>query len=96
MIKFEAFENIFNKIEGEPEFTVYFNNRNFKYMIIKYDGYLTFQRCGIEDGSGEIRFNNLKELYETKTIDDICLKDEWNNIKDIIIDEYISVNEYEL
>ena len=56
-------------------------------MIIKYDNYLTFQRCGnIQEQSGEIKFNTLDELYNSKTIDNIILKEEWHNIEDILFD----------
>lgn len=55
-------------------------------MIIKYDGYITFQRCSSGDGNrGEIRFKDFNELYRAKTIDDVCLKDEWDDISDIIV-----------
>ena len=92
-IEFDLFEKLFDKFGGEPEITIYFNDNKKQYMIIKYDGYITFQRCGCGDGSGEIKFNNLRELYETKTIDDICLKDMWKEINDIIIDEGLSLKD---
>ncbi len=93
MIEFAKFKELFNLLEGEPEIEIYFNNRESHYMIIKYDNYINFQRCGINDRSGEIKYNNLDELYNIKTIDNIILKDEWNNIKDIIIDETFSIIE---
>ena len=92
-IEYDLFEKLFNKIKGEPEITIYFENNENQYMIIKYDGYVTFQRCGIVDGSGEIKYNNLRELYNGKTIDDICLKDDWEKITDIIIDEGLSLKD---
>jgi hypothetical protein len=93
IVDFDLFEKLFNKIGGEPEISIYFNNNKNQYMIIKYNDYITFQRCGITNGSGEIKFNNLRELFETKTIDNICLKEDWNKINDIIIDESLSLKD---
>ena len=91
MISYRKFKQLFNKLEGEPELEVYFNDINDTYMIIKYKDYITFQRCGIETGSCELKFNNLDELYNTITIDNICLKNDWKNIQDIIIDSVCSI-----
>ena len=95
MIKadFDLFKKLFDKLEGEPEITIIFDDKTSKYMIIKYADYVTFQRCGISDGSGEIKFNNLSELYEAKTIDGICLKDDWGIINDIVINEGLSLRD---
>ncbi len=82
---YEHFKAIFNKINGEPEYELYFKNRPATYMIIRYDDRVTFQRCGFEDGSGEIPFNNLDELYNSKTVDGVCLKDEWCDIEEILL-----------
>ena len=81
-VTFELFEKVFNKIEGEPEITIYINND--KYMIIKYDDRVSFQKIGT---GSEIDYINLKDLYEKE------LKESWNNIKDIILDETFSFNE---
>ena len=89
-IKFDFFGNIFNKITDEPEFTISFIDKASKYMIIKYDGYVTFQKCSCDLEGGEIRYNNLLELYKSKTIDDICLKEDWEKIDDIMINDYLS------
>lgn len=89
MINIETFNKIYEKIKGEPEFSIYINNS--QYMIIKYRDYVTFQRCGINDRSGEIKYNTLEELYNSTTIDKICLKKDWHKIKDIVIDEIYSV-----
>ena len=92
-VDFDLFEKLFNKINGEPEISIYFVDNKNQYMIIKYNNYITFQRCGINDGSGEIKYNNLRELYNTKTVDNICLKEDWNKINDIIIDESLSLKD---
>lgn len=93
IISYDLFEKLFNKMVNEPEFEISFKDNINTYMLIKYDDYITFQRCGVNAASGEIRFNNLKELYETKTIDNICLKDDWNKITDIVLDEVFSLKD---
>lgn len=56
-------------------------------MIIKYNNYYTFQRCGIEDSSGEFKFKTFDLLINTNTIDDINIKRDWNKLQKILIDE---------
>jgi hypothetical protein len=86
MISFEEFSNLFDSIDGEPEFEIYFYGSNTSYMIIKYDDHVSFQRCGYKDGSGEYNYPSLLELYQTVSVDDVCLKSSWNKIKTIIAD----------
>lgn len=96
MISYLKFKELFDKLDSncEPEIEVYFKNKESNYMIIKYNNYITFQRCGKkEEQSGEIKFNSLDELYNNETIDNIILKNEWNNIEDILIDCTYSVVE---
>lgn len=91
MIKYTDFKKIFNTISGEPEITLYFKNIDDTYMIIKYEKYVTFQKCCDSLDRGEIKYNSLDELYNTVLIDDIFLKRDWHNISDILIDEAFSV-----
>ena len=92
MIDYENFKKLFNVLNNEPEIEVYFKNSKNTYMIIKYKDYITFQRCGIkEKQSGEIKFTNIDELYNSKTIDNIFLKQDWSNVKDILINSTFSV-----
>lgn len=89
MISYVKFKEIFDSLnpKWEAEIEIRFKNRKNSYMIIKYDNCITFQRCGkIEEQSNEIKFESLDELYNTKTIDDITLKEEWDNIDDIMFD----------
>jgi len=51
-------------------------------MIIGYCGHYSFQRCGYEDGSGEIIFATFDELYYTETVDGILLARDWADIED--------------
>ena len=61
-------------------------------MIIKYDEYVTWQRCGDEmERSGEIRYSSLDELYEANLIDGFCLKRDWSKIEDIVVNNNYSL-----
>lgn len=94
MISYPKFKEIFDNIDSnrEPEIEFYFKNRKNTYMIIKYNDYVTFQRCGIKaEQSGEIKFKSLDELCNSQTIDNIILINEWNNIEDILFDCTFSV-----
>ena len=86
MISFEDFSKLFDSIPGEPEFEILFRGVKAKYMIIKYDDHVSFQRCGVNDGSGEYDYPSLQELYQAVTVDGICLKDSWDTIENIIAD----------
>lgn len=64
MISYLDFKIIFNAIDGEPECEIYFKGSDVTYMIIKYDGYVSFQRCGyVVEGSGEFTYKSLDDLY---------------------------------
>ena len=85
MITIEEFAKNFDAAIGEPEYEIAFENRKGEYMIVKYSDCVTFQRCGIENGSGEIRFCSLDELLSAETIDGICLKRDWSQIGSIVV-----------
>ena len=80
---FEEFKCLYDATEGEPEFAIIFEDKKSDYMIIKYSNGPSFQRQGIEDGSGEIYYNSLDELYEADLIDGINLKRDWYKIREI-------------
>lgn len=71
------------KMGIEPEVTLCFRGNESEYMIIGYADHVSFQRCGYYDGSGEIEYKTLDELFEAELIDSICLKRDWNKIVDI-------------
>ena len=75
--------NEFIKMDFEPELSLCFRGNESEYMIIGYADHVSFQRCGYYDGSGEIEYKTLDELFETELIDGICLKRDWNKILDI-------------
>ncbi len=85
-LSFEQFKAIYNAVGGEPEFEICFSNKSSEYMIIKYKNEVSFQRCGIENGSGEVFFDSLDELFSATTIDNICLKEQWTNIEYIVME----------
>ena len=86
MISFEDFSLLFDSVPGEPEFEILFRDTKNEYMIIKYDDHVSFQRCGVYNGSGEYDYPSLQELYQTVTVDGICLKERWSTIETIIAD----------
>ena len=65
----------------EPELSLFMYGK--EYMIIAYEDHCSFQRCGFNNGSGEVNYINLEELYNAETIDNIQLKRNWNDIEDI-------------
>ena len=79
-----SFNEIKEKLDGmivanlEPELHVFMHDK--EYMIIGYKGRCSFQRCGTYDGSGEVFYNTLDELYNSVTVDNILLKRDWNDI----------------
>jgi len=88
-----SFDEIKEKFSGkfivdfEPELTLYMYEKT--YMIIIYnENRCSFQRCGFNDGSGEVIYNSLDELYITKTIDDILLQRDWNDIANFECTDY--------
>lgn len=94
MISYLELKKLFEACKEEVEIEIYFRNKEHYYMIIKYADYVTFQRCGASSiQSGEIIFSSLDKLYNSNTIDDIVLKEEWENIKDMIFDSTFSVIE---
>ena len=79
MISYDKFKDIFNKIEGEPEITIKYNN-NEEYMLVKLDNKITYKK--IKEKTKDIYF---------ESIDNTNIKDRWNEIEDIIIDDIFSI-----
>ena len=73
--------------DREPEISLELNNES--YIIIKHNNKVTF---GKSNNSKIFEFMNLEKLYISK-IDNICLKEDWNKIEDILIDLTFSVLE---
>lgn len=85
MVKY-SFEEVKRKLNElvsvgfEPELTLYIYEK--EYMIIAYEAHCSFQRCGFNNGSREVNYNNLDDLYNAETVDNILLKRDWNDIED--------------
>lgn len=71
----------------EPEILLELNDES--YIITKYNNKITFGRS---NSSKIFEFKNLEQLYISK-IDNICLREDWNKIEDILIDLTFSVLE---
>lgn len=68
--------NRLTKMDFEPELRLYFPGG--EYMIIAYDDHCSFQRCGAPgQGSGEVDYPTLDDLYRAETVDGICLARDW-------------------
>ena len=88
MISKEEFLRIYHALGGEPEFSFLFAGTDPEYMVIKYADHATFQRCGREDGSGEVRFTTIEELLAADAVDGICLERDWARIRDVVVDSH--------
>ncbi len=69
---------------GEPELKLLIYDK--EHMVIGYKTHYSFQKLNDTSNMKEINFNNLDELYNTETIDNIFLKRDWNNIDDFELD----------
>lgn len=83
MISFDMFSKNFDLI-GCCEIELIFDNTKETYMIVKYEYYVTFAKCGEE--AKEIPFKSFGELSSAKTIDGLLLKESWEHVKDFIVD----------
>lgn len=88
MINYNKFKELFEKLDSnrKPEIEIIFKNRKDNYVLIKFNNKVTF-------GNSEkaIDYKDLDEMYNSKTVDEIILKNEWNNIEDILIDMTFSI-----
>lgn len=78
MISYDQFKKIFNELEIGSEIEIYFGNDE-QYMMVKMDKTFTL---GNSNGGVINEYNDLEET---------SLKNEWNNINDIIINFAFSV-----
>ncbi len=79
---FEQIKNYLTEILEkfcEPELSLWLNGQN--YMIILYEDFCTFQRCG--SSSEVMEFGSLDELYTAELLDGIVLKSNWVDIEKI-------------
>lgn len=92
MITSERFKELFNKLEAKrnSEIEIIFKNIKDSYMIIKYEDKITFGKENLKD-SPIYSFTSLDDLYEANIINGTSLKNNWENINDILIDNTFSV-----
>lgn len=84
MISLKLFRQIYEKIPVESKIELFYKDNT--YMIIKYDKYLSFQKCGdLNNQSGEVRYLNLDDLCNSTLIDGINLENDFHLIDDIVI-----------
>lgn len=88
---FEKFSKIFSGLSYECEFRLYFQGKDREYMIIRFSDKVSFQRVGYYDGSGEVFYDSLDDLYKAVTVDNICLERDWDKLSDIIADDRYSL-----
>ena len=90
MISYKIFKELFEVLDSnrETEIEIIFKNRKDSYVLIKFNKKITF-------GNSEkaVDYKDIEELYNSKTVDNIILKEEWDNIEDILIDMTFSVKD---
>lgn len=90
MITYEKFKQLFEVLDSNrsPEIEIIFKNRKGSYVLIKFNDRVTF-------GNSEeaLDYKDIDELYNSETIDNIILKEEWSDIEDILIDLTFSIND---
>ena len=74
MISFDIFKEFFYKLENGKELALDFYNGD-TYLLVKHNDYISY---GIHSPNSEI--------ITCKDLDELPLKDKWDNIKDITID----------
>ena len=97
IISYKKFLEVFNFMPINSEYEFYFTNTQNTYNVNKYKDEISFARCGYSDEmikngwpvdyrcSEEVFYKNFEELYSIKSVDGICLKEEWKNISDIVV-----------
>ena len=89
MLSHNTFLSIFNQTPYAVEFEFYFSNTDETYMLIKFENSVSFARCGSE----ELFYPSFEELYNNRSVDDICLAESWDTINSICIDTLFSLPE---
>ena len=69
-----------NEDHIEAELRLTFNDKSNEYMIIIYDDYCSFQRCGKIEEQTVANYKTLDEMYKAQQVDNIVLERDWNKI----------------
>lgn len=90
MITYKKFKELFEVLDLNrgPEIEITFKNRKDSYALIKFNEKITFG-----NSDKVLDYKDIDELYNSKTVDNIILKEEWDDIEDILIDMTFSINE---
>lgn len=90
MIDYKKFKELFEILDSNraPEIEITFKNRKDNYVLIKFNNKITFG-----NSLKAFDYQDIDELYNSKTVDNIILKEDWNNIEDILIDMTFSIKE---
>lgn len=74
MLNYNNFKTFFEKIGNDKELALDFYNGD-TYLLVKHNNYISY---GI--------YSPNSEITTCKDLDELPLKDQWNNIKDITLD----------
>ena len=90
MIDYKKFKELFEILDSNraPEIEIMFKNRKDRYLLIKFNNKITFG-----NSLKAIDYKDIEELYNSRTVDNIILKEDWNSIEDILIDMTFSIKE---
>lgn len=91
MITIEQFKNLYQSTSDGSEFEIHFKDSADEFMIIKYSDHASFQRCGVETGSGEEDYPSIDALLLATLIDDIQLTRDWPEIELIVFNSWCNI-----
>lgn len=69
-----------NEENFEAELRLTFKDKSNDYMIIIYDDFCSFGRCGKIEEQTIAEYKTLDEMYKAQQVDNIILERDWNNI----------------
>lgn len=70
-------------LDVEAELFIKFSDKTEEYLIIIYDEYCEFQRCGAPGEGAVCSFSTLDELYTAVQPDGIVLERDWEKITEL-------------
>lgn len=91
VISYEKFNSLLEFLPVNSELEFFFEETAVGYMLIKYETDISFCRCGQYTGSAPMFYKNFSELYYSVTIDNICLRNIWESIDLIIVNNSFNI-----
>ncbi|MDE6592562.1 MAG: hypothetical protein K2K57_05810 [Oscillospiraceae bacterium] len=76
----------------EAELSITFSDRPGEYMIIIYDDFCSFIKCGTEGESALQNYPSLDELYKAVQPDGIVLERDWEKITELYCPDFDILN----